>query len=101
MKKIFYLLIKFQIFGLKKNIQQIKLLIMFFSTNKAYFYLISTDTIFFGFQYPKILVIFFNEGSTFFLKIASLFLMAQSGSFNPFPVRTQTILDSTKMVFYY
>jgi len=26
--------------------------------------------------------------------LASLFLIAQSGSFNPFPVRTQTIVDS-------
>jgi len=45
-------------------------------------------------KYPNILVIFFNDGSIFFLKTASLFFMAQSGSFNPFPVRTQTILDS-------
>ena len=37
---------------------------------------------------------FFNEGSIFFWNIASLFLIAQSGSFNPFPVNR----DKAKIV---
>ena len=45
--------------------------------------------------------IFFNEGSIFFLKIASLFLIAQSGSFKPFPVRTQTIVESICILFLF
>ena len=47
------------------------------------------------------MVIFFNEGSIFFLKIASLFLIAQSGSFNPLPVRTQTILEPFFILFLF
>ena len=44
---------------------------------------------------------FFNEGSMFFLKIASLFSIAQLGSFKPFPVRTQTIVDSFWILFLF
>ena len=41
------------------------------------------------------------SGSTFFVKIASLFLIAQSGSFNPLPVKTQTIVDSFLILFLF
>ena len=44
---------------------------------------------------------FFNEGSIFFWNIASLFLIAQSGSFNPLPVNTQTIVDSFFILFLF
>ena len=35
------------------------------------------------------------------MKIASLFLIAQSGSFNPLPVKTQTIVDSFLILFLF
>ena len=37
----------------------------------------------------------------FFRKIALLFLIAQSGSFNPLPVKTQTIVDSFFILFLF
>ena len=44
---------------------------------------------------------FLNEGSMFFLKTASLFLIAQSGSFKQFPVRTQKIVDYFLILFLF
>ena len=41
-----------------------------------------------------IFVMEFMSGSIAVWKIESLFLIAQSGSFRPFPVRTQTIVES-------
>ena len=37
----------------------------------------------------------------FFLKIASLLLIAQSGSFKPFPVRTHTTVDPFWILFLF